>query len=81
MLNDTINRLKEKNIQIDYDNSLNKFIANKNDNLDFGARPLRRIIMREIEDKLSDEMLKGEIKDGDILSIECKGNELIFNHK
>ena len=81
MLNDTINRLKEKNIQLDYDDSLNKFIANKNDNLDYGARPLRRIIMREIEDKLSDEMLKGEIKDGDTLSIECKDNELIFSHK
>ena len=60
---------------------LNKFIADKNENLSFGARPIRRIITREIEDKLSDEMLKGEIKRGDRLSVCFKDDELIFAHK
>ena len=81
MLSDTINRLKEKEIFLDYDNELNKFIADKNENLSFGARPIRRIITREIEDKLSDEMLKGEIKRGDRLSVCFKDDELIFAHK
>ena len=81
MLNDTINRLKEKEIFLDYDRDLNKFIADKNENLSFGARPIRRIITRELEDKLSDEMLKGEIKRGDRLSILLKDDELIFTHK
>ena len=57
MLSDTINRLKEKEIFLDYDKELNKFIADKNENLSFGARPIRRIITREIEDKLSDELM------------------------
>ena len=81
MLSDTINRLKEKEIFLDYNEDLNKFIANKNENLSFGARPIRRIITREIEDKLSDEMLKGEIKKGDKLSVLLKDNQLIFTHK
>ena len=81
MLSDTINRLKEKEIFLDYDKELNKFIADKNENLSFGARPIRRIITREIEDKLSDEMLKGEIKRGDRLSVCFKDDELIFSHK
>lgn len=81
MLSDTINRLKEKEIFLDYDKELNKFIADKNENLSFGARPIRRIITREIEDKLSDEMLKGEIKRGDRLSVCFKDDELIFAHK
>lgn len=81
MIKDTINRLKEKNIHLDYDEELNIFIADKNKETDFGARPLRRIITREIEDKLSDELLKGEIKNGDKLKIRCGEDGLIFQHQ
>ena len=79
MLKDTINRLKEKNIDLIYDEDLNKFLVTKNKNLEFGARPLRGIINREIVDKLSDELLKGEIKMGDKLKVECKEEGLIFH--
>ncbi|MCI9303762.1 ATP-dependent Clp protease ATP-binding subunit [Clostridium sp.] len=81
MLKDTINRLKEKNIDLIYDEDLNKFLVTKNKNLEFGARPLRGIINREIVDKLSDELLKGEIKIGDKLRVECKEEGLIFSHR
>ena len=73
--------MKEKEIIQDYDKERNKLKAEKNENLSFGARPIRRIITREIEDKLSDEMLKGEIKRGDRLSVCFKDDELIFAHK
>ena len=72
MLKDTIERLKMKNIDLIYDEDLNNFLIEKNKNLEFGARPLRGIINREIVDKLSDELLKGEIKIGDKLKVECK---------
>ena len=49
MLKDTISRLKEKNIDLIYDEDLNKFLINKNKNLEFGARPLRGIINRELK--------------------------------
>ena len=81
MLKDTIKRLKEKNIDLIYDEDLNKFLVTKNKNLEFGARPLRGIINREIVDKLSDELLKGEIKVGDKLKVECKEEGLIFSHR
>ena len=81
MLKDTIDRLKEKNIDLVYDEDLNKFLVTKNKNLEFGARPLRGIINREIVDKLSDELLKGEIKIGDKLKVECKEEGLIFSHR
>ena len=81
MLKDTINRLKEKNIDLIYDEDLNKFLVTKNKSLEFGARPLRGIINREIVDKLSDELLKGEIKIGDKLKVECKEEGLIFSHR
>ena len=81
VLNDTISRLKEKNIDLIYEEDLNKFLINKNKNLEFGARPLRGIINREIVDKLSDELLKGEIKVGDKLKVECKDEILVFSHR
>lgn len=81
MLNDTIKRLNEKNISLHYDETINKFIANKNKDMEFGARPLRRIITREIEDKLSDELLKGEIKGGDKLKILCDDDGIVISQK
>ena len=81
MINETVGRLKEKNIFLDYDDSLGKFIAEKNKEKDFGARPLRRIITREIEDKLSDEIIKGDIVDGDKLSIQCSEEGIEFSHR
>ena len=81
MINETMGRLKEKNIFIDYDKDLSKFIAEKNKEKDFGARPLRRIITREIEDKLSDEIIKGDIVDGDKLLIQCNEQGIEFAHK
>lgn len=81
MISETISRLKEKNIYLDYDEKLSKFIAEKNTDKDFGARPLRRIITREIEDKLSDEIIKGDIADGDTLQIQCNEEGIEFSHK
>ena len=81
MLKDTIKILKEKNIDLIYDEDLNKFLVTKNKNLEFGARPLRGIINREIVDRLSDELLKGEIKVGDKLKVECKEEGVIFSHR
>ena len=81
MLKETIGRLQSRDIYIDYDEGLNRFLIDKNKDAEFGARPLRRIITREIEDKLSDEILRGEVKNGDRLKVEFLEEELIFKHQ
>jgi len=43
---------------------------------DFGARPLRRVIQKHVEDRLSDLMLSGEIKDGDIVTVDVVDDSL-----
>ena len=80
MLNNTINKLKEKKIIINLDEGSKKFLVERGIDINYGARPLRRIITKELEDKLSDEMLKGVIKDGDKLEVYCNGDELYFKH-
>lgn len=80
MLDNTFDRLKERKITINLDEDSKKFLVNKGVDLNYGARPLRRIITKELEDKLSEEMLKGFIKGGDRLEVYCDGEELNFKH-
>jgi ATP-dependent Clp protease ATP-binding subunit ClpC len=40
-----------------------------------GARPLRRTIQREIEDMLSEKILYGELKAGEIVAVDAEGKE------
>ncbi|MBD7914333.1 ATP-dependent Clp protease ATP-binding subunit [Clostridium sp. Sa3CUN1] len=80
MLNNTIDKLRERKITINLNEESKKFLVNKGVDINYGARPLRRIIAKELEDKLSEEMLKGCIKGGDNLEVYCNGEELYFKH-
>ena len=54
------------------------FIAEKGFDSNFGARPLKRAIQKYLEDPIAEEILKGEIHEGDILEIDYdKENDLI----
>jgi len=44
----------------------------------FGARPLRRAIQRLVEDRLAEEMLNGQIKDGDTVLVDVDGDEIVL---
>lgn len=79
MLKDTLSALKDKNITLILSNTAKDFILNKGTNLKFGARPLRRAIQRYIEDELSDMILKGQLLDGQNVSINVENDELKFS--
>jgi len=65
-------RLGERGIALVLTPPAKKFLIKKGSNLDFGARPLRRAIENFVEDPLSEELLKGEFKDMDTITIEVK---------
>ena len=79
MINKTIDRLKDKKIGINLNNDIIKFIVNKNKDLTYGARPIKRLITREFEDKICEEVLNGTIKTGDNIEVNINGEELEFN--
>ena len=79
MLKSIGGRLKESNINLEFNESCKKYLLKKGTNVDYGARPLRRILTKEIEDKLSEELLKGKISIGDKLLVSVGEDELIFN--
>ncbi len=71
-------RLEERNIKISISEEAKEFLVNKGYDKEYGARPLRRTIQREVEDKLSEEILKGSIAIGDKVDITFENNALCF---
>jgi ATP-dependent Clp protease ATP-binding subunit ClpC len=69
-------RLKEQDIDFILTDAAKKKLAEEGFDLAYGARPLRRAIQKHIEDRLSEELLKGNIKHGDTVTIDAKDGEL-----
>ena len=72
-------------MQFDTKNSsLYLLIATTKDNgydIHFGARPLRRVIQNNIEDNLSDSLLKGELQPGDTAVIDVEDGKILITPK
>ena len=68
-------RLKQKKIFLEADSSTLRFLAKKGFDPHLGARPIRRLIMREIEDRVSEKLLFGEIKEGDKIKTTLSSNK------
>jgi ATP-dependent Clp protease ATP-binding subunit ClpC len=81
MLDTVIKRLEGLEIKVEYtDEVINNLGAAGFDEA-YGARPLRRTITKVIEDKLSEEMLKGQIKKGDKVVMDVEDEHIIFRQK
>ena len=70
-------RLNEFGIDFVLTEEAKAFLAKEGYDPNFGARPLRRAIQKHIEDKLSEELLKGTIKTGDIITISVEDEQLV----
>jgi ATP-dependent Clp protease ATP-binding subunit ClpC len=81
-LNKLINRLFEKNYLISFDETITNHIFQLNTKELFGARPIKRLIQNVCEDFLSEEILKGTIKENEKITIKLKDGKLqIFKKK
>lgn len=81
MIENLSKRLEQLNVKIELDESAKELLAEEGFDPMFGARPLQREIRRKIEDKLSEELLKGTIKKSDTIKIKANNKELIFSNK
>lgn len=69
MLNEVVKSLSEKNVKLEITDAARDFLGEKGYDPTFGARPLRRVIQNEVEDKLSEALLRGEFRPGDRKSV------------
>jgi ATP-dependent Clp protease ATP-binding subunit ClpA len=74
-------QLTEKKVRIELTDGARGWLALKGFEPDYGARPLRRLIMREIGDKLAEEILFGRLTKGGTARIGLKGKNLLFNYE
>ncbi|MFM8841425.1 MAG: ATP-dependent Clp protease ATP-binding subunit [Actinomycetota bacterium] len=75
MIDNLENRLKAKEMGIELTSAAKGILAKRGYDPLLGARPLRRTIQREIEDALSEKILFGELKSGQIVVIDVEGEE------
>ncbi len=70
MLKEVFGRLTEKGITLEVSDRFKERLITEGYSPSYGARPLRRAIMRLLEDSLAEEILSGRIKDGDIAFVD-----------
>ena len=73
-----LSRLQKQNITLVLDDSAKKFLGKEGYDPAYGARPLKRVIQREILDPLSLEILDGHFGEGDQITASEKNNRLEF---
>ena len=78
LIRDVNKNLEKMKLSLKLDEKSRKYLVKKGNDLNYGARPLKRVITKEIEDQLSEELLSGNIKSGDDIKITIKDDKLKF---
>jgi ATPases with chaperone activity, ATP-binding subunit len=81
MLREVTKRLDGLDVHVEFSDTAKKYLTKEGLDLNYGARPLRRAIQKTVEDRLSEEMLKGTVKKGDSVVVDMEGEELKFSKK
>lgn len=77
-LQDVVNRLKEKQIELSFSDDVLNWLAAKGFDPQFGARPLKRLIQSEILNPLAKKLIAQEFKAQSKIQVDYKNNELVF---
>lgn len=74
-------RLKEKNLSLKMTEDALEFIIERGSNSLYGARPLKRFLQQEVEDRIAEKILLGELNEEGTIIIDLFENELIFSNE
>jgi ATP-dependent Clp protease ATP-binding subunit ClpA len=72
-------QLYARRVSISLGDGARKWLAEHGYNRRFGARPMARLIDKEIRRKLADEILFGQIQEGGVVTVDAEGGELTFS--
>jgi ATP-dependent Clp protease ATP-binding subunit ClpB len=73
--------LEQQHISMSATNEAIEYLAVKGYEPEFGARPVKRVIQRDVLNKLSKEILAGTIKTDSIVLLDCFDNQLVFRNQ
>ncbi len=71
LITKVVKKLREQDIELKFTEDALRYLVQKGYTPDFGARPLRRVIEQEIEDKLADEILAGKLGSGAKVTVDA----------
>ena len=71
-------RVREKGIEIELTDDARTLLGNLGYDPTYGARPLKRVIQKQLIDKLALKLLEGEFREGDTVLVDAEGGELTF---
>ena len=81
MMKDLFKRLDERGLKMEVTNEVKDFMATDGYSEAYGARPLRRLIQRKVEDTLAEEILTGKYEEGDTIVLDMKDGKMFFSKK
>jgi ATP-dependent Clp protease ATP-binding subunit ClpB len=71
--------LADRKIRLELDEAARTWLANQGYEPAYGARPLKRVIQRNVQDALAEKILAGEIKDGETVRLSVQGGAIAIN--
>jgi ATP-dependent Clp protease ATP-binding subunit ClpB len=71
--------LADRKITVQLDDAARSWLANRGYDPAYGARPLKRVIQRSVQDPLAEQILAGGVKDGDTVRVSVRDGELTIN--
>ena len=74
-------RLAERDIHFELDASARDLLLEKGFDPTYGARPMRRAVERYLEDPMAEEIIRGDLREGETISISTKDEKLEFTQK
>ncbi len=78
VIKEMLNKVASQEIELELTRGAKEFIADRGFDPIYGARPLKRMVQKYIEDPLAEELLKGKFSDGSRIRVQRKGDELGF---
>ena len=81
MMKDLFKRLAERELNMEVTDAVKDFLATDGYSEAYGARPLRRLIQRKVEDTLAEEILTNKYHAGDTIVLDYKDGKLVFSKK
>jgi ATP-dependent Clp protease ATP-binding subunit ClpC len=78
MLREAVASMGEKLITLEISEAARDYLGDKGYDPNYGARPLRRVIQQEVEDRLSENVLRGEYEAGSKVLVDYNGTEIII---
>ncbi|MFW2544113.1 ATP-dependent chaperone ClpB [Primorskyibacter sp. 2E107] len=76
-----LKRLAARKIRLELDASAHEWLANEGYDPVFGARPLKRVIQRALQNPLAEMLLSGDVKDGDVVPVSAGADGLIIGDR